>query len=306
MTKKKKGRLSAGGTARRPIADKVVKRVRSRAGAEVVDLAAVRQAKLDVEAMQDTVATPEELAEYHPAHAVYLYAENQASVMAEQLIMLPETDRFARLIERAEDTYLPNGPPVSPLTTSFFACWAFFDASVGLAQETLGTIMVAVGRACGVPQELLRVIGLMQDSRMGVYVNEGVDDGAVVLRELVTNDVRRAICPAGYDGQPGELWYARVLPPPIDGAEEHVVFTTPYVLIDPDEREWMRYFDRALPDGPLEERVAALAHHMKWGPTRDYWPEFVFEGYAYHRHDAIFLEGLPDVPESRPHFRPRR
>jgi len=40
---------------------------------------------------------------------------------------------------------------------------------------------------------------------------------------------------------------------------------------------------------------------MKYGPTRTYWNDFVFEGYVNHRTEAIYLAGLPDVPESRPH-----
>ena len=40
---------------------------------------------------------------------------------------------------------------------------------------------------------------------------------------------------------------------------------------------------------------------MKFGPTRSYWCEFVFEAYVGHRSDVIFLQGLPDVAESRPH-----
>ena len=35
--------------------------------------------------------------------------------------------------------------------------------------------------------------------------------------------------------------------------------------------------------------------------TRDYWTEFVFEAYVNHQTEAIFLAGLPDTPESRPH-----
>lgn len=40
---------------------------------------------------------------------------------------------------------------------------------------------------------------------------------------------------------------------------------------------------------------------MKYGPTRTYWNDFVFEGYVHHRTEAFYLAGLPDVPESRPH-----
>ncbi len=86
---------------------------------------------------------------------------------------------------------------MSPLTTSFFPCWAFFEACVGLGQETLGTTTMAVGRAFGMHEELIRVIGLMQDSRMAVYVHEGTDGSGIRLREMVTARACRAICPSG-------------------------------------------------------------------------------------------------------------
>jgi hypothetical protein len=302
MTKKKINTRTTGRvTTRRPIADKLIKNIRRYLGAKVIDLSAVMAGKKNAEELQKTVATREALADYHPAHALYIYAQNQTSVMAEQLTMLPEMDRFARLIGEAEDEYAPVGPPMSPLTTSFFTCWAFFDVCVGLGQETLGTTTMAVGKTFGMHDELLRLIGLMQESRMAVYVHEGTDGDAIVLREMVTNRTCKAISPSGYDGRAGELWYARVLPPPIAGLEEHIVFTTPYVLVEPGEREWLAYFDRTLPEGPADKRIAAYEKHMKWGPARDYWTEFVFEAYLNHRHDVIFLTGLPDVPESRPH-----
>ena len=151
-------------------------------------------------------------------------------------------------------------------------------------------------------EELIRLMGLMQHSRMGIYVHESAEGDSVVLREIVTNAVCRAIVPSGYRGRRGELWYVRVLPPPLSGSE-HVVFTTPYVLLKPGEREWQAYFRRALPDGTLEERIASYERHMKYGPARDYWTEFVFEAYVSHRTEVIFLAGLPDVAESRPHSR---
>lgn len=285
----------------RPIASKLVKKMNRYLRGKVVDLEAVMIGRMNAEELQKTVATREELADFHPAHGIYVYAQNQTSVMAEQLTSLREMDRFAKLLSRAEEEYMPSGPPMSPLTTSFFTCWAFFDACVGLAEETVGTTTMEVGSAVGMHEELVRVIGLMQDSRMAVYAHEGLDGDRIVLRELVTNSVCKAICPSGYRGQRGELWYVRVLPPPVPVLEEHVVFTTPYVLIEPGEREWLAYFQRTLPEGPAEDRIAAYEHHMKFGPARNYWSEFVFEAYANHRSDVIFLMGLPDIAEGRPH-----
>jgi hypothetical protein len=184
-------------TTRRPIADKLIKKMRSYVRGKVVDLTAVMEGKKSAEALQETVATREELAELHPAHAIYVYAQNQISVMAEQLTTLPEIDRFTRMIGKAEEEYMPSGPPMSPLTSSFFTCWALFDACVGLGRETLGTTTMAVGRALGMHEEPVRAISLMQDSRMAVYVHEDTDGDGIVLRELVTNRICKSICPSG-------------------------------------------------------------------------------------------------------------
>jgi hypothetical protein len=94
------------------------------------------------------------------------------------------------------------------------------------------------------------------------------------------------------------LWYVDVLPPPIPGGSEHVVFTTPYIVVHPGLPDWLAYFSRAL----SKRRMAGdQERHMKYGTKHMYWPDYVFEAYVNHRADAIYLEGLPDVPESRPH-----
>ena len=54
---------------------------------------------------------------------------------------------------------------------------------------------------------------------------------------------------------------------------------------------------------PLYPRIASYERHMKYGPVRDYWSEFVFEAYLNHRTVVVMLAGLPDVAESRPHAR---
>ena len=36
---------------------------------------------------------------------------------------------------------MPSGPPISPLTRSFFTAWAFYDLLIG-ASDTLGTCLI--------------------------------------------------------------------------------------------------------------------------------------------------------------------
>jgi len=284
-----------------PIAEKLVAKMKKAVRSKVVNLESVIAGRAAAEEMQRTAATREGLVGFHPAHAAYVYAQNQVSVMSEQLTALDEMAPFADVVSKAEDLYMPSGPPMSPLTRSYFTCWAFFDACVESTNETIGTTILEVGAAFGMHTELLRLIRLMQDSRMGIYAHEGAEGDLIILRELATAATCHAIVPSRYRGQRGELWYARVLPPPIPGGSEHVVFTTPYVLLKPGIHEWQAYFRRTLPEAPQQVRLDAYERHMKCGPTRTYWNDFVFEGYVNHRTEAIYLAGLPDVPESRPH-----
>jgi hypothetical protein len=132
---------------------------------------AMRAGRKAAEELQKTVVPPERLTDFHPAHAAYVYAQNQVSVLSEQLTELPHMAPFVKIIARAEDHYMPGGPPISPLTGSYFTSWAFFDVGVGPGQETIGTVILAFGAKFGMLRELLHLIRLMQQSRMGLGVS---------------------------------------------------------------------------------------------------------------------------------------
>jgi len=74
----------------------------------------------------------------------------------------------------------------------------------------------------------------MQNSRMGFYIHEGVSEGFVHLRELITQKQIKAIVPSGYMGSQGEIWFARIMPEPFAKLNYgySVVFTTPYIISD--------------------------------------------------------------------------
>jgi hypothetical protein len=284
----------------KPIAEKIIARIRQSTRRKVVNIGNVIRGRAMAEDLQKTIASQQELARLHPAQAVYVLAQNQVSVLSQQLTALKWMAPFTEIVTEAENLYMPSAPPMSPLTTSFFTCWAFFDACAGPASETIGTTILEVGAACGMHPDLLRLIRVMQESRMGFYIHRGREGDLSILEDLVTGDAHRAIVPAGYSGRKGEIWYVRILPPPLAGGTEHVVFTAPYLVLHPAVHDWMAYFRRALPATAL---VADYELHMKYGPTRNYWNDYVFEAYVNHRPEVIFLAGLPDDPESRPHSR---
>ena len=201
---------------------------------------------------------------------------------------------------------MPNGPPISPLTRSYFTHWAFFDVNFGMERETIGTCILDLGEVLGIHPSYLTLIGLAQKSRMGIYEHIGGDKGLIELRELLTDETHSCICPSGYPGRNGELWFVRIHPPPVDVANYSVIMTTPYILTGHSKQEWIRFFERNSIDRKDSDLKTKLEFFSKHGPSVNYWNEFIVEAYAGHRRDVIFLRGIPDRAHTRPHASAKR
>jgi hypothetical protein len=257
--------------------------------------------------------SPHGLRGYHPNHAVYLATQNMVSYLAEELSALPELHEYAEIVGQTEDEYMPDGPPFSPLSRSYFTTWAFFDAPFGPDRETIGTCLLDIGPELGLSVDYMAAIRLMQHSRMGIYEHQGVVGERVHLGELISGRSYTCLVPAGYLGHAGELWYARVLPPPFADADDSVVVTTPYCLIAPGKKEWTAFLERtmlktglplstpALTETGIVTGYPALEVLMKYGLSPNYWHEFIFLAYVNYRSNVVFLTGLPDIPASLPH-----
>ncbi len=283
-------------------ADRLIKALRKYEKRKVVDLAEFRTAKAEATALSEEATADELLAGLEPEHKLLATAHNLLTIQFEVLSELPEMHRFVDAYTSAEDEYRPQGPPMSPLTASYFHNWAFYDLAFGLRRESIASCVIAVGRAMRIDPPLLAAWTALERSRLGLYLHQGVDGNRVTLRELVTEVTWRCAVPAGYLGNEGELWLARVVPPP--SGDTAVVFITPYLVVSPGDVEWLAYLDRTLPKVPgKKDRLGAYEHLMKYGLSQLYWNEYIFEAYANHRPDVIYLRGLPDVEEGRPHSR---
>lgn len=254
----------------------------------------------------DLVSLPSEaslLREGHsPLHARYIVAQHLATVFAEYAIEFPPFAPFREAAEDAEDEYLPSGPPMSPVTASFFTTWLLCDLRFGADAETLADCVLPVAHEFPIAPDRVEALRRLAATRMGVYLHEGwVGDGRFVrLRELVTRDVVTCEVPSGRLGEAGELWYVRVCPPLPEAGPHHLVFTTPYVLRS-SRPDWAAYLRRSLVPMPGADDRARLHALLKYGPSPRAWPEFVMRGYHDHEPGAIHLAGIPDVPGSLPH-----
>jgi hypothetical protein len=237
-----------------------------------------------------------------PVHAVYAYIQQISSQFAEVASRLPEMAAFADVVGAAEEEYMPSGPPMSPLTGSYFWTWALYDFRIGRTHDTIATCQIESNDIIQLDPDQLDALNKLQTSRMGVYEHVGTASGQVRLRELLTDDEFVCHCASGYLGREGELWYVRLLPTLLPGlADYHIVFTTPYVLIGTTKGDWVNFLRRRLLQFKGDHERHTLHRLMKFGPAKNYWHEFVFKSYHHHQPDAVFLTGIPDVQGSLPH-----
>jgi hypothetical protein len=195
---------------------------------------------------------------------------------------------------------MPGGPPMSPLTGSYFTTRAFFDLRFGPDDETIGTCLLDVADPLGLGEDVAGAVRLMSGTGMGIDEHAGIKGGRCVLRESITDDEFECYVPAGYPWSKGELWFVRLCPP-LGPVGYHVAFTTPYVLTGFGKADWTAYLSKSLIGLTAPEKRRRPGELLKYGREPNFWNEFLFQAYHHHRHDAIFLTGLPDMPGSLPH-----
>ncbi len=296
---------------RGPLARKVIDSARQQLQKKVTNLSDWKEAKLKSEEYQKSVISEDRLNELDPLHALYVYSQNHLSVLIEEISELPMLHKLVERYARSSDEYMPSSPPMSPLTTSYFTCWAAFDlCSFGAKKETLCTIATDYCKYIKADAGQIEVFEEMQKSRMGIYKHEGSSGKYIYFRELITNVEIQAISVSGYMGQEGEIWFARIFPPLFNAFSYSVVFTTPYVLgklsnnnafVPLVENDWLNYFERNLEKMRVQDVKASYHALMKYGLSHNYWNEYIFLAYRNYQNNMILLEGFPDNSSSLPH-----
>ncbi|PWF43161.1 hypothetical protein [Massilia glaciei] len=240
------------------------------------------------------------------AFDLYNNVQNWALGAMEAMQDLPELAALMARAEAEQDAYMPGYPPMSPITHTYFWPWMLYDMSVNANGETFAGILLSLGREFNLAPAFLDTLASLSDSRLGLHVWEERHGDRVVLREMVSGIRRDCRAGSGYLGAPGEFWLARVLMPPMHATEPALVFNTPYVISHADLAQWQAYLRRTLPSTKIDDEQDAYARLMKHGLTQNHWAEYVFESYSGHTDNAIFIVGLPDVDESRPHSKVNR
>ncbi|MCH8239410.1 MAG: hypothetical protein IIB62_05015 [Proteobacteria bacterium] len=288
------------------VANKIARKIAAQGRSKVIDLAAwregkeiVREAGLDDDRVAHLLSK-----DCDPCLAPYVFGQNVASILSEQISLMKEAKGYVKTVGDAEDVYMPGGPPMSPLTVSYFSMWSLFDVRFGSSRETMGTCILRAAQEFDFPPWLSDIIRSMQQSRMGFYVHCGRDGELVRLREVGTQETITCRVPAGFAGRPGQIWFVRLLPPPAGSYSHHIVCITPYVIESYPEQAFVDYLERELARMEAKKTLKTDDHHghlLKYGPHSNHWNEYILCAYTGHQHEAVFLTGIPDIRDSLPH-----
>ncbi len=229
-------------------------------------------------------------------------AVNVAGTFATQALDVLELIPFNNKLADLQEEYMPSYPPMSPVTTSFFQAWMVLDARIASNGPTLGGLLAQYLKGKNALPYLWRALDALNDSSGSFYEVMDVGNGLVRLWDIPGRREISCWNSSGYPGQRGEVWYVRVLPPVLDGTDHSVTLNTPYVFRKEGRESWEDFFRRR-PFSGGGEPSRELREYLKYGKTLEYWLEFVFQAYANHTGNAIFLVGLPDDANSRPHSR---
>jgi hypothetical protein len=225
-------------------------------------------------------------------------AQHICSRLVEGLYELPELNRHAQLYEDLADEFMPAFPPVSPVTMTFLQNLVLFDVGFGLDRESVGDILLSLAPLLKLPPHVIAYLQDLTKGHFGLYRQLGpMSDDHLLLVDLVTGKEHRTFDCNGYGGEDGDLWLARLVTDHHRDATRHLCITTPYILTS-SEKEWRAWLDRhAIGD------AASYRDAMKPGPDRAFWLEFIMQGYAgvAPRDAAIYLRGVPDRADTRPH-----
>lgn len=239
-----------------------------------------------------------------PLFQRYMEVHNFVGGITEVLVELKPCLRFQRVFDEASEIYMPGGPPLSPITHSFFQHWSLFDLQLGRSKESMGQIVLQLLQVIYPDFEGFEELRNLLKSRFGFYfVRQKNSEGLILVREYSTKEEAWINIYSGYKPEVGEIIFGRLFG--LDGFDYKMMITTPYLLGGfTQSGEELLHQVKGLNfflEKALKQHQMSYEDFLKHGPSRYYWLEYVFQAYSSHNSKAIALLGYPNAPESTPY-----
>jgi len=283
------------------ISSKIIKGLKNNSFNKVVNLSEFNSTKKQLLEIESKLSVNFKEYQYDSSHKIYLYSQNLLSIFAEEFSITKEFNEYYDIVVEIEDDFMPSGPPMSPLTASYFTFWCFCDLRFGKEKESVGTIFYDLANEHKFDELLLKSIQNLNLSYMGFYVHNGFDNDFILLKEIMTNKEFRCICPAGYKGKKGEIWFVRIVPNIDNIYNYQIIINTPYVIIKYNEKDWIKYFQRQSISKEDINYSEKLYQFLKYNSDNNYWHNYIMDAYVNFSTDRIYLTGIPDIKGSKPH-----
>jgi hypothetical protein len=287
----------------RKIATKISKKLRKSQSKKIINLSEFKKSKQVLSQEFQTLQSTDSLIKkgHNIQHAIYISAQNILSLLIGILSELRELDKLNKILDTSQDMYTPSWPPMSPISNSSFFSWSAFDIRVGIDKESYTSCIIDNRHNLGLNDDICHLITLMDASRLGIYKVVDFAEDKWLLEDIFTQKQYHCVGPDNYPFNAGELWLVRLLPPISEQFDSHVIFTSPYILLE-KENEWLAFLNRnikCIRPSPTSEKF--YKQFMKHGLSHYYWLEFMMQGYSNHTDLTINLAGIPDIETSRPH-----
>ena len=225
---------------------------------------------------------------YYP----YLYSIRLIAACMYSMMGTKEMEDFKKAAQAQEKLYMPSDSEDGPVTESYYRIWELADFQFGSDRETLCGMFLELSSVLNISTDEIEIASAISNSRMGIYEVCEIKDEKFLLKELVSDESFWCLGLDGIEGKVGQLWYIRVFPSFYYGGHAMTI-SAPYVLLSGKE-EWNSFFKR---NGVDKKN---LHDFMKFGPSENFWNEFIFFGFACFSENIVFLNGLPDLPHTLP------
>lgn len=238
---------------------------------------------------------------FDPSFRVYADYQNLLSVFEEEATIHRDFKFYNKKVLKFNRNYMPSYPPMSPVTDAYFAYWVLCDFQFGKNKETINTVFTDVGRSENFEEMIFKIGENLHDSHMKFYRHMGFQDGLILLKDIMTDEILLAKSSSGYDGSEGEIWFVRIVENLDDVHDYYVLLTTPYVILKYSVDDWIAFFRRQGIEKGDSEMGIKYRDFMTNPPIPNYWMEYLVDAYVNFNPHSINLTGIPDLPGTKPH-----
>ena len=268
----------------------------------IVDLLEFRSTKEQINAIELDLKERTKNYDIDPNHKIYSLIQNLLSYFSEEISVRNEFNDYYEEAIEIDEVYMPSYPPNSPITGSYDTLCMFCDYRIGKEKETIGSIFYDIlAEEMKAESPMLKGLHILNNSSMGLYKHMGIDNDLVKLKDVINDKEYLCLSTSKYIGKKDEIWFVRLVPNLDEVYNYQVVLTTPYVILNYKDQDWIRFLERQGINKNTKEAEVKYLNFMKNNPKNRYWYDYIMDSYLNYESNCIFLTGIPDVKGSKPH-----